>query len=481
MDSENISQRPQRPVFYIVFHPAFPRPTFTIPSRECLVYWPTYSLDLAWQRAHSDGDLILPDLMLPKFVSQSDLEVAAVEHIVYPGTEAGDGAMVLLLMPPSLSSHPEIVDAVKAAHYNYPTDFQMLDRIHRGLATLQTDIYDVVTLLSDADGSRCESKKLLGRREMEIIAKTLREGGRLTSMDKTFADDEASDEFKEAILAGLVKDGQGGMVKPVAAAAAPISLPPRASKSSKKKKPKKAQADPSKNELESKLPELAKEPAIVELSMSNLAKETAALKYNTPDLAKEPAIVESNASKVTMEPAIVESNKPDLSNEPAILETDMLALTKEPATPKSNPAKLTQEGEIIVSDNIYSNDETINEYTLLGSKEILMPDSYNSDCSPEEAGKRRKACKDCTCGLKERLDARDEVERAVADGLLLDIKLNRADLFDTELDFTVEGKVGSCGNCALGDAFRCEGCPYVGMPSFKPGEEVRLLNNMPEL
>jgi hypothetical protein len=106
-------------------------------------------------------------------------------------------------------------------------------------------------------------------------------------------------------------------------------------------------------------------------------------------------------------------------------------------------------------------------------------------CKPNT--KRRRACKDCTCGLAQRIEAEDKAMRATADANLAKLQLSDAapqpksamlqadDL--TEVDFTVQGKVGSCGNCALGDAFRCDGCPYIGLPAFKPGEEVRLLNN----
>ncbi|KMU73541.1 hypothetical protein CISG_03674 [Coccidioides immitis RMSCC 3703] len=127
--------------------------------------------------------------------------------------------------------------------------------------------------------------------------------------------------------------------------------------------------------------------------------------------------------------------------------------------------------------DIYSgqtDDELIDEETLLDGEDMGRPIIQPPECRPK-AGKRRRACKDCTCGLAERLREEDKAARAKADATLETMKLAPKEL--AEVDFTVQGKLGSCGNCALGDAFRCDGCPYIGLPPFKPGEEVRLLSN----
>jgi hypothetical protein len=118
-----------------------------------------------------------------------------------------------------------------------------------------------------------------------------------------------------------------------------------------------------------------------------------------------------------------------------------------------------------------SDDELIDEDALLDEDDLKRNVKVPTECKPK--AKRRRACKDCTCGLAQKLEAEDKAKRANADQALA--KLQADDL--AEVDFTVQGKVGSCGNCSLGDAFRCDGCPYVGLPAFKPGEEVRLLND----
>ncbi|CAG7936310.1 unnamed protein product [Penicillium nalgiovense] len=149
-------------------------------------------------------------------------------------------------------------------------------------------------------------------------------------------------------------------------------------------------------------------------------------------------------------------------------------------------------------------DELINEDTLLSEEDLTRPimprmstpnpfqvlhiafpqDLYQltpssaPECQPK-TGRRRRACKDCTCGLADKLEAEDKERRANADKELNVMKLDTGDL--AELDFTVEGKTGSCGSCALGDAFRCDGCPYMGLPAFKPGQEVQILNDVAQL
>lgn len=120
----------------------------------------------------------------------------------------------LLLAPPSVSSHPEALTKVAEAYDRSVTDIQMLDRLAMGLVALPAATYDVVLLLTDVDGLRQESARLLDRQVMERIVSALKDGGRLKAQDGKFAS-EAGAEHTEAILAGLVRrDGEEGMVKP---------------------------------------------------------------------------------------------------------------------------------------------------------------------------------------------------------------------------------------------------------------------------
>lgn len=118
----------------------------------------------------------------------------------------------LLLSPPSLSSHPEKLDTVVAAHDRTTTDIQMLDRLSLSLVSLPDSTYDIILILADADDTRSESHKLLNRDVLSRIAKALKPGGKLQSQDGKFATEDG-EERREAIFAGLVVEG-ADMVKP---------------------------------------------------------------------------------------------------------------------------------------------------------------------------------------------------------------------------------------------------------------------------
>ncbi|KAI5056572.1 hypothetical protein GOP47_0028390 [Adiantum capillus-veneris] len=96
--------------------------------------------------------------------------------------------------------------------------------------------------------------------------------------------------------------------------------------------------------------------------------------------------------------------------------------------------------------------DLIDEDSLLTEEDLKKPVLPKvDDCEVGKAGK--KACKNCTCG-------RAEMESSGKLSLTMD-----------ELENPPQS---ACGNCGLGDAFRCSTCPYKGMPPFKPGEKITL-------
>ncbi|KAF4812681.1 Fe-S cluster assembly protein DRE2 [Colletotrichum siamense] len=119
----------------------------------------------------------------------------------------------LLLAPPSLSSAPNKLSAALASHDRAATDLQMLDRLSARLVSLPESAYDLVLVLTDADGSRVESTRLLSDRAvLSAVAEALKPAARLRAQDGgNLANDPAV--AREAVLAGLVAVG-GAFEKP---------------------------------------------------------------------------------------------------------------------------------------------------------------------------------------------------------------------------------------------------------------------------
>ena len=104
-------------------------------------------------------------------------------------------------------------------------------------------------------------------------------------------------------------------------------------------------------------------------------------------------------------------------------------------------------------------EEMIDEDALLTEKDKAKPTAEDGvGCTPT-----RKPCKDCTCGRKEE----EEMKENATPATKATSSVVKMDLENDPNDRTFKS---ACGNCALGDAFRCAGCPYLGQPAFKEND-----------
>lgn len=159
-------------------------------------------------------------------------------------------------------------------------------------------------------------------------------------------------------------------------------------------------------------------------------------------------------------------------NKPKVeIDEPMKSPSPTPSLPELSTPEVTEKKMRFFSeDSEESDDELINEDELIESS--LNTSSIICLREPNSNGgkKRRKACKDCTCGLaeKEAFGFGNEEQEPIKPK----VQFSAKEL--AEIDFTVEGKTGGCGSCSLGDAFRCSGCPFLGLPAFKPGQAITL-------
>lgn len=105
------------------------------------------------------------------------------------------------------------------------------------------------------------------------------------------------------------------------------------------------------------------------------------------------------------------------------------------------------------NNNQWKNIKLEGKSDMILEDELVDPyDSYQKFSKETDCITKPKPCKNCNCGRAEK-DSQEAQKTA-------------------DPNFKP-----SCGKCYLGDAFRCNGCPYRGLPAFEPGERIEFNKN----
>lgn len=132
--------------------------------------------------------------------------------------------------------------------------------------------------------------------------------------------------------------------------------------------------------------------------------------------------------------------------------------------------------DLLNDDDDLGADGLLDEDQLLAESEPLFRDQIQigllAAAGCDDNGKpRRRACKNCHCGRAE-IEASEDA--ALTNGEALPQPQQQqpqagsgAVRVSLNLDDDFQPPAGGCGSCALGDAFRCAGCPFLGKPAFK--------------
>lgn len=88
----------------------------------------------------------------------------------------------------------------------------------------------------------------------------------------------------------------------------------------------------------------------------------------------------------------------------------------------------------------------------------------------EDCSTTKKACTNCVCG---RGGAEAEATATDAKSKLLQMGAAQQEGGRLVVDTgKLASSAGGCNSCALGDAFRCKGCPSRGLPAYSVGEKI---------